>query len=83
MPDLRSRIGWQLRRLADRIDHPGAPKLTHWSFTFEARRGIVFRDDGKGCPAVRILSPDGSRCCVAYLGGEEYEKAHAEADNGL
>jgi hypothetical protein len=56
-----------LRRLADRIDHAGAPKLTHWSFTFETRRGIVFREDGKGCP-------------LAYLGNADYSRAHDEAD---
>lgn len=56
-----------LRRLADRIDHAGAPKLTHWSFTFELGRGLVFRDDGKGCR-------------VAYLGDDEYDRAHQESD---
>ena len=56
-----------LRRLADRIDHAGAPKLMHWSFTFETGRGIVFREDRKGCP-------------LAYLGDADYERAHAEAD---
>ena len=57
-----------LRRLADRIDHAGAPKLIHWSFTFETGRGIMFRDDGKGCP-------------LAYLGDADYSRAHAEADD--
>ena len=57
-----------LRYLADRIDHGGAPKYTHWSFTFETRRGLVFRDDGKGCPG-------------AYLGDAAYERAHSEADS--
>lgn len=64
---LRARIGWHLRRLADRIDHAGAPKLMHWSFTFETGRGIVFREDRKGCP-------------LAYLGDADYERAHDEAD---
>jgi hypothetical protein len=58
--------GW-LRRVADRIDHAGAPKLMHWSFTFETGRGIVFRDDGRGCP-------------LAYLGDAGYSRAHDEAD---
>jgi hypothetical protein len=31
---------------------------------------MVFREDGKGC-------------MLAYLGNDEYEKAHAEADNPL
>lgn len=56
----------QLRKYADRIDHAGAPKLTHWTFTFEDYRGMVFREDGRGCR-------------IAYLGDVEYGKAHAEA----
>lgn len=56
-----------LRRLADRLDHAGAPKLMSWSFTFEEYEGIRFREDGKGCP-------------LAYLGDASYERAHAEAD---
>jgi hypothetical protein len=55
-----------LRRLADRIDRGGAPKLTHWSFTFEEGEGIRFREDGRGCP-------------VAYLGDDDYGRAHTEA----
>ena len=31
------------------------------------RRGIVFRDDGRGCP-------------LAYLGDAAYSRAHDEAD---
>jgi hypothetical protein len=61
------RLAKFLRTLADRIDYEGAPKLTHWTFTFEDREGIRFREDGKGCR-------------LAYLGDAEYEKAHAEAD---
>lgn len=64
----RARIADLLRKYADRIDHHGAPKLTHWTFTFELHRGMVFREDGRGCR-------------VAYLGGHEYERAHTEADN--
>lgn len=62
----RERVGERLRRLADRIDHRGAPKVTNWTFTFELGRGLVFRQDGRGCR-------------VAYLGDDEFEKAHAEA----
>ena len=61
------RTGHWLRRLADRIDRQGAPKLTHWTFTFERGRGLVWREDGRGCR-------------VAYLGDDEYEKAHSHAD---
>lgn len=56
----------QLRKYADRIDHAGAPKLTHLTFTFEDYRGMVIREDGRGCR-------------IAYLGDEEYRKAHSEA----
>jgi hypothetical protein len=31
------RLACWLRDLADRIDYEGAPKGTHWSFTFEDR----------------------------------------------
>jgi hypothetical protein len=62
--------GW-MRKMADRIDHAGAPKLTHWTFTFELYRGMAFREDGKGCR-------------VAYLGGDdEFDKAHTQADAGV
>lgn len=56
-----------LRRIADRIDWAGAPKIMGRSFTLEDREGIRFREDGRGCP-------------LAYLGNAEYERAHAEAD---
>jgi len=62
----RRQAGERLRRLADRIDQHGAPKVTNWTFTFELGRGLVFRQDGRGCP-------------VAYLGDDEFEKAHTEA----
>ena len=52
-----------LRRIADRMDHAGAPKYTGWSFTFEDGKGIVFRNDLRGCP-------------VVYLGDKDYERAH-------
>jgi hypothetical protein len=61
------RIGELLRRLADRIDYAGAPKILGTSFTFEEGTGQVFRSDGRGCR-------------LAYLGGEaEYSRAHDEA----
>ncbi len=61
------RLAWYLRCLADRIDHAGAPKGMSYTFTFEDREGIRFRDDGRGCP-------------LWYLGEGDYERAHAEAD---
>jgi hypothetical protein len=63
---MRKRAARWLRRLADRIDHAGAPKIMHWSFTFEEGEGIVFRDDGRGCP-------------LAYLGDRDYKRAHDES----
>ncbi len=67
MRALRCWIATGMRRIADRLDHEGAPKIIHWSFTFEVGEGIRFRDDGKGCP-------------LAYLGDADYERAHDEAD---
>jgi hypothetical protein len=63
------RLAWWLRCAADRIDHAGAPKLTHWTFTFEKYQGVRFREDGRGCR-------------VAYLGDAEYEKAHSHSETG-
>lgn len=68
MTGLTHWIAERLRRTADRIDHEGAPKITHRTFTFEQGEGIRFREDGRGCH-------------VAYLGDAEYGKAHDQADN--
>jgi hypothetical protein len=58
-----------LRRIADRIDYAGAPRaMSNYSFTFERGEGIRIRRDGKGCPHW-------------YLGEDDYERAHREADN--
>lgn len=59
-------IAERLRRLADRIDHKGAPKGLSWSFTIEPGRGVVFNQDGRGCP-------------LWYLGDANYDRAHDEA----
>lgn len=64
---MRRRIGHVLRTWADRIDDDGAAKVTGFTFTFEKYRGIVLRDDGRGCH-------------IAYLGENEYRKAHSQAD---
>lgn len=64
---MRKRIANRLRRWADRFDYAGAPKAIGWSFTFEAGRGIVFREDGRGCR-------------LWYLGDDSYERAHGETD---
>lgn len=60
----------KMRRLADRLDHKGAPNGMSWWFTFEEGEGIRFRDDGRGC-------------MLWYLGDEEYEKAHDQADSSV
>lgn len=58
-----SMIARWLRRLADRLDPAGAPKLTHWRFHFRPGVGIVFQEGGPGCP-------------VAYLSDDDYALAH-------
>jgi hypothetical protein len=66
--NIRARIADKLRTLADRLDYEGAPKLmSPYSFTFENQRGIVFREDGKGCP-------------LWHYGRGDRERAHSEAD---
>lgn len=61
------RIAQSMRLLADRLDPQSAPRLIGWSFTFEEGRGIVFRDDERGCR-------------IAYLGNDEYERSWSESD---
>jgi hypothetical protein len=57
-----------LRRIADRIDLAGAPKAISYSFTFENKQGLVFREGTQqGCP-------------LWYYGDADYERAHSEAD---
>ncbi len=63
---MNRRLAVLLRHLADRIDHAGAPKLTHWSFTSEQGAGLVFNQEHRGCP-------------VACLGDGDYARAHDEA----
>jgi len=62
-----ARFARWLRMVADRIDRAGAPKATHLSFTFEHRRGLVVNEAGRGCR-------------LWYLGDDDYERAHAEAE---
>lgn len=66
---MRVKLGWWLRRLADRIDYPHAPKAIGYSFTFEHGRGIVFHNNALG----RI------GCPIWYLQDSDYERAHDEA----
>jgi hypothetical protein len=65
--DLRTRLGWFLRRTADRIDPSSAPRAVGYSFTFELYEGIRFRTDGRGCP-------------LWHLGEADHDRAHEEAD---
>lgn len=71
---MKRRIAQWMRKWADRLDHHGAPKLIGWTFTFERGEGIVFHDRPISWPR-----PKG--CRLAYLGDDEYERAHTEADN--
>lgn len=56
-----------MRLLADRLDSHNAPRAVGYSFTFESGKGLVFNDQGRGCP-------------LWYLGHDDYERAHAEAE---
>ena len=56
-----------LRMWADRIDPASGPRLMGpYSFTFEDRKGIVFREDHRGCP-------------LWYM-QEDHDRVHDEAD---
>lgn len=63
---VRARLAKRLRYAADRLDDPGAPHMTSWSFTFEHSEGARVREDGRGCP-------------LWYIGAD-YDRAHTEAD---
>ncbi len=64
---IRTKLGWWLRCLADRIDYPHAPRVLSYSFTFERGEGIKFRDDSKGCP-------------LGIIHYDQYDRAWNEAD---
>jgi hypothetical protein len=53
---MRCRIGWWLRRLADRIDPCHTPRSPGISFTYERGRGVVFHGPGGDCN--RLLTTD-------------------------
>jgi hypothetical protein len=56
-----------LRRIADRLDPDNAPRaLSGSAFTFETT-GMRLRSDGRGCP-------------LWYIGEDDYQRAHTEAD---
>lgn len=65
---MRSRLAHWMRKWADRIDYRGAPHCMSYTFTFETGEGLRFRQDGRGCK-------------LWYLGMDDYEKAHTEADS--
>ncbi len=54
-------IGQMLRRLADRIDHAGAPKAIGWSAQIIPGRGMTFRHDLEGCPLWYLGNEDARR----------------------
>ena len=68
MSTITRKAAYWLRRVADRIDRPGAPKATHWTFTFELRKGVRFREDGRGCR-------------LWYYGDADYNRAYTDSDN--
>ena len=63
----RTRVARRLRFLADRVDPTTGPRrMTAVSgFTFEEGIGVVFRDDGRGCP-------------LWYM-AQDHDRAHDEA----
>ena len=67
LESLRARVGWRLRRIADRIDPANTPRCTGYSFTIESGEGIRWRGDGRGCP-------------LWYLSETDYQRAHDEAN---
>lgn len=64
--NLRTRLARRLRFLADRVDPTTGPRLMTAvsGFTFEEGLGVVFRDDGRGCP-------------LWYM-QQDYDRAHDE-----
>lgn len=74
---MRSRLGCHLRRIADRIDHHGAPKATGLSFTIEPGLGQVLHY-GNGIP----VHPPATGCTLWMLNDDDYAKAHSDAGKG-
>jgi hypothetical protein len=66
---VRRRLGWWLRRLADRIDRPGAPKRTGLTFGYVERVGLVVEFDGPGCPLWYLNDDDRERAYAPGVGG--------------
>jgi hypothetical protein len=69
---MRCRIGWWLRRLADRIDPCHTPRSPGISFTYERGRGVVFHGPGGDWP------PRG--CPLWYLSEADHERVYTESD---
>ena len=65
---MRRWLAHRMRKWADRIDRPGAPKSMGYTFTFERGEGVRFRQDGRGCR-------------LWYLGDLDYDRAHDDADS--
>jgi hypothetical protein len=62
------RLAEWMRKWADRMDPDGAPRYIGFSYTFERYRGIVFREDGRGCR-------------LWYLGEKDHDRAWADSGN--
>lgn len=63
---MKKQLAAWFRKRADRLDPDGAPRRTGWSFTIEENWGIVFNEQGRGCP-------------LYYHGTHDYGLAHAQA----
>jgi hypothetical protein len=63
-----------MRRLADRIDHAGAPKCAGLTFTFEKGRGAVIHGE------LGVYDPSQPGCLLWYLNDDEREKAYTGTD---
>jgi hypothetical protein len=59
-------IARKMRHWADRMDPDRAPRAMGYTFTIEPGQGIVFHENGPGCP-------------LWHLGRAEYERAHTES----
>lgn len=66
---MRRTIAQRLRRFADWLDYDSAMRVASLSFTFERGMGAVIRSDGRGCPI--------------WFRPDDYDRAHAEANQGI
>lgn len=65
---MRRAVAVLLRWLASRIDGTKFAPAEQWSFTIEPNVGVVFRQDGRGCPLL--------------VDTKQVDRAHTEAGWG-